>query len=100
MPKTNLGKRMTIAKPSLTIETPSAFTSPDLTDLIVNRLTDDLLSEIDLNTLPRKVLNSLMSKVKNRFIAFLTSESNTFTPLSEIDAQNMIAGGQEIELTQ
>jgi len=98
MPKTNLGKRMT-AKPSLTVETPSASTFPDLTDLIVNRLTDDLLSEIDLNTLPRKVLNSLMSKVKNRFITFLTSESNTFTPLTEIDAQNAIAGGKEIELT-
>ena len=94
MPKTNLGKKMTPANPALTIETPSASTSPDLTDLIVNRLTDDLLSEIDLNTLPRKVLNSLMSKVKNSFLSFLTSESNTFTPLNEIDAQNMITGGQ------
>jgi len=94
MPKTNLGKRMTVAKPSLTIETPSAFTSPDLTDMIVNRLTDDLLAEIDLNTLPRKVLNSLMSKVKTRFLSFLTSEYTSNIPLNEIEAQNMIAGGQ------
>lgn len=60
---------------------------PDLTEILIDRLSDDLLNEIDLKAISGKVFNSMVNKAKNRFFAWLQSEETSFVPMNEIDAQ-------------
>ncbi len=87
MPKTNLSKpRDPSASPVSLVADP---VTPDLTAILADRLTDDLLNDIDLKDLSNKVFNSLLSKVKNRFFDFLTASSDSTIALNEIEAQTV-----------
>lgn len=87
MPKTNLSKPITpSASPVFLVADPA---TPDLTAILVDRLTDDLLKEVDLKDLSSKVFNSLLSKVKTRFFDFLTASSDSAIALNEIEAQTV-----------
>lgn len=94
MPKTNLSKpRPDNTSPvSLVPDT----TSPDLTEVLIDRLSDDLLAELDLKNISGKVFNSLVKKAKNRFFAWLQSEETSFVPLNEIDAQTIDIDTQKV----
>lgn len=85
MPRTNLSKTRTDNTSSVSLVPDT--TSPDLTEILIDRLSDDLLTELDLKNISGKVFNSLVKKVKNRFFTWLQSEETSFIPMNEIDAQ-------------
>ena len=83
MPRTNLSKPQT---PSVT---PDPQT-PDLTAIFIDRLSDDLVSELDIKELSGRVFLAVLDKLKRSVIHFLSSPSDGFVALNEIEAQNVI----------
>ena len=61
--------------------------TPDLTEVLIDRLSDDLLAEINVKNLSGKVFNAMVKKAKTRFFDWLLSEETSFVPMNEIDAQ-------------
>jgi hypothetical protein len=87
MPKTNLTKPKTpSASPVSLVADP---VTPDLTAILVDRLSDDLLNEIDFKEVSGRVFKSLLHKAKNRFFDFLTASSDSKIALNEIEAQTV-----------
>jgi hypothetical protein len=87
MPKTNLSKPITpSASPVSLVADP---VTPDLTAILVERLSDDLLNEIDFKEVSGRVFKSLLHKAKNRFFDFLTASSDSTVALNEIEAQTV-----------
>jgi len=85
MPKTNLSNiKIPSASPVSLVADP---VTPDLTAILVDRLSDDLLNEIDFKEVSGRVFKSLLHKAKNRFFDFLTASSDSTVPLNEIEAQ-------------
>ena len=87
MPKTNLSRpRDPSASPVSLVVDP---VTPDLTEILIDRVSDELLEEIDLKTMSSKVFQKLLTKVKNKFFEFLTASSDSYVPLNEIEAQTV-----------
>ena len=87
MPKTNLSKPQTpSASPVSLVADP---VTPDLTAILVDRLSDDLLKEIDFKEMSGRVFKSLLVKAKNRFFDFLTASGGSDIALNEIEAQTV-----------
>jgi len=87
MPKTNLSKMNTpSASPVSLVADP---VTPDLTAILVDRLSDDLLNEIDFKEVSGRVFKSLLHKAKNRFFDFLSTPSDSNVALNEIEAQTV-----------
>lgn len=87
MPKTNLSRpRDPSASPVSLVVDP---VTPDLTEILIDRVSDELLEEIDLKTMSTKVFQKLLTKVKNKFFEFLTASSDSYVPLNEIEAQTV-----------
>ncbi|MFN4980011.1 MAG: hypothetical protein ACK47D_10045 [Pseudanabaena sp.] len=63
--------------------------TPDLTDILVDRLSDDLLNEIDFKEVSGRVFKSILHKAKNRFFDFLTASNDSTVALNEIEAQTV-----------
>jgi hypothetical protein len=87
MAKTNLTNPKTPSTSPVSL-LPDPVT-PDLTAILVDRLSDDLLNEIDFKEVSRKVFKSLLVKAKNRFFDFLTASNDSTVPLNEIEAQTV-----------
>jgi len=81
--------RTNLSKPHNPSASPVSLVNPDIEKLVIARLTDDLLSEIDIKTLPTKVFNNLVSRVKSRFFEFLASGNVSPLALNEIEAQSV-----------
>lgn len=86
MPRTNLSKSRSDNTSPVSLITDT--TSPDLTEILIDRLSDDLLNDIDLKALSNKVFTNIISKLKNRVIHFIFDDFKTL-PLSEIEAQTV-----------
>lgn len=85
MPKTNLSKPLAPSASQMSL-VPDPVT-PDLTAILVDRLSDDLLNEIDFKEVSGRVFKALLHKAKNRFFDFLTASSDSTVALNEIEAQ-------------
>ena len=87
MSKTNLSKpRDPSASPVSLIPDP---VTPDLTAILIDRLSEDLLNEIDFKEMSGRVFKTLLHKAKNRFFDFLTASSGSDIALNEIEAQTV-----------
>ena len=94
MPKTNLSKMNTpSASPVSLVADP---VTPDLTAILVDRLSEDLLNEIDFKEVSGRVFKSLLHKAKNRFFDFLTASSDSTVALNEIEAQTIDIDTQKV----
>ncbi|MFN4888468.1 MAG: hypothetical protein ACK6BN_03575 [Pseudanabaena sp.] len=87
MPKTNLSKPKPPSTSPVSL-VPDPVT-PDLTDILVDRLSDDLLNEIDFKEVSGRVFKSILHKAKNRFFDFLTASNDSTVALNEIEAQTV-----------
>lgn len=87
MAKTNLSKPVTpSASPVSLVPDP---VTPDLTAILVDRLSDDLLKDLDLKDISGKVFIAVLNKVKKSVFIFLSTPSNSNVALNEIEAQTV-----------
>ena len=87
MPKTNLSKINT-PTPSPVSLVPDPVT-PDLTAILIDRLSDDLVKDLDLKDISGKVFIAVLNKVKKSVFNFLSTPSNSDVALNEIEAQTV-----------
>ena len=85
MPKTNLSKpRDPSASPVSLVADP---VTPDLTAILIDRLSDDLVKDLDLKDISGRVFLAVLGKVKKSVFHFLTASSDSNVALNEIEAQ-------------
>ena len=87
MPKTNLSKPQTPSTSPVSLVADTV--TPDLTAILIDRLSDDLVKDLDLKDISGRVFLSVLAKVKKSVFHFLTTSSDSDIALNEIEAQTV-----------
>jgi len=87
MPKTNLSNIKPPTTPPVSLVADPV--TPDLTAILIDRLSDDLVKDLDLKDISGRVFLAVLNKVKKSVFIFLSTPSDSNVALNEIEAQTV-----------